>query len=597
MCKIAKQVFADNSIEVSKINLINQSSREYKGEDLNVETPVNLVVSEIFDTELIGEGCLETFIHAASNLVHQPTPPVMVPWGATVYAVPIKSHFIESFLDVNSDFIWSCDELSKCRGLASPFEIQFSCIENYENKFAQFCDPVSMFHFNFEKLSKSSLRETVVKKFTSNYKGTIGAVLMFWSLHMDHGDLSLDISNVPKLLKNVSSSLPNIHQWREHWVQAVYPVKHVDANAGSGYFLRGFHNDYTFWFEIEAETLEPSGDTDNKMHSVLNEPPVCTCGVHVSLNRNRIHMMNHRKYEHLLKSALTSLPNLTSKSVLLAGNFSLPILKVVLELNISEIICEESNSMCLRTLRKLVKNHSARNRVQIVSSIGENTKVDLILGEPFYMSSLLPWHHAFVFLEICRKLRLRDKDVTPFPSRGCIKCALIRTTHLHRLRASVGKVHGVNLEAFNKVVIPMNHKCFINLESQYLFQYETYLISQPILLMHFDFCAFENTNSSHNLQRDLLFASDFRIKTGRKIEECNAVVFWMEYKFDTHSSDPENYDFSEGLLYKDVSKKGDAIAHWSPGHKQAICFIDMRFHKGLSIIIDKLNSEVKLIEL
>ena len=51
-----------------QINLIRKRSTEMSvGEDMPIRA--NLLVAEVFDTELIGEGALETFAHAKKHLL------------------------------------------------------------------------------------------------------------------------------------------------------------------------------------------------------------------------------------------------------------------------------------------------------------------------------------------------------------------------------------------------------------------------------------------------------------------------------------------------------------------------------------------------
>ena len=600
MCKIAEQVFEDNSVDVSKINLVNQSSRNYKGRDLNVENSINLIVSEIFDTELIGEGCLDTFIHAFKDLARTSNRrPIMVPWGATVYAVPIKSKFIESFIDIKSGvfgFASEYDELTRCRGLASPLEIHFSCVENFETDFVQVSDPVGLNHFNFEQLGKENLHEVVEAKFMSTYTGCIKAVLMFWCLHLDREVPTLDLSTAPKLIKTSHFDERHVQQWREHWVQGIYPVKELDISAGKCYNLKGCHDEYTFWFEITEDVVDSTGKSAAKDSY---EPPSCSCGMHVGLNRNRIYILNDQYYAHKVKKALSSIPDFPHKAILITGNFNLTLMKLVSEMNPSEIICEETSSVCFRTLRKLIKSCNLTDKIRLVTSFNEDINADVVIGEPFYMSSLLPWHHAFMFLEVSRKLRQNQTDLITIPARGCIKCALIRTAHLHRLRAPVPSVRGVNLNAFNKLVIPMADKCFTNLESHYLFQYETYFISRPLKLMDFVFCGIDNSDAVNHLERDIIFEKDFTFDATGNWRDSNAIVFWMEYHLGADESRGCEDVYDEGPIMEDACRteqsSGPNVVKWSPGHKQAVAFIQPRLHQGFSILIDGTTTEVNLL--
>ena len=63
----AMKIIAANGME-GKINLIHKRSTEVKlGEDMPVRA--NILVTEVFDTELIGEGAISTFRHALEHLL------------------------------------------------------------------------------------------------------------------------------------------------------------------------------------------------------------------------------------------------------------------------------------------------------------------------------------------------------------------------------------------------------------------------------------------------------------------------------------------------------------------------------------------------
>ena len=53
-----------------KIKLVRKRSTELQvGPGLDMERRANILVTEVFDTELIGEGAIGTYNHAAANLL------------------------------------------------------------------------------------------------------------------------------------------------------------------------------------------------------------------------------------------------------------------------------------------------------------------------------------------------------------------------------------------------------------------------------------------------------------------------------------------------------------------------------------------------
>uniref|UniRef100_A0A0K8RJ21 Uncharacterized protein n=1 Tax=Ixodes ricinus TaxID=34613 RepID=A0A0K8RJ21_IXORI len=60
----------------------------------------NILVTEVFDTELIGEGAIETFTHALRELLEPDA--IVVPHAATIYAQAVHSPFLRSFHTVSA---------------------------------------------------------------------------------------------------------------------------------------------------------------------------------------------------------------------------------------------------------------------------------------------------------------------------------------------------------------------------------------------------------------------------------------------------------------------------------------------------------------
>ena len=67
MAKIAKEVIAANSYS-DIITVVPRRSTEMVAEDMS-GGKANILVTEVFDTELIGEGALVTYSHAHKHLL------------------------------------------------------------------------------------------------------------------------------------------------------------------------------------------------------------------------------------------------------------------------------------------------------------------------------------------------------------------------------------------------------------------------------------------------------------------------------------------------------------------------------------------------
>jgi protein arginine N-methyltransferase 7 len=66
--EICRNVFRENDMDTQKVLLINKNSKNMKvGRD--IPSRANVLITEIFDSELFGEGCIETINHARAHLL------------------------------------------------------------------------------------------------------------------------------------------------------------------------------------------------------------------------------------------------------------------------------------------------------------------------------------------------------------------------------------------------------------------------------------------------------------------------------------------------------------------------------------------------
>lgn len=69
MAECAKKVIRENGLE-GRIDIIPKRSTSMTvGANGDMEHRANILVTEVFDTELIGEGAIETFRHAHEELL------------------------------------------------------------------------------------------------------------------------------------------------------------------------------------------------------------------------------------------------------------------------------------------------------------------------------------------------------------------------------------------------------------------------------------------------------------------------------------------------------------------------------------------------
>lgn len=80
---IARKIIRLNGYQ-DKIRIVNKHSTDVKvGKGKDLDQRANILVAEVFDTELIGEGALKTYNHAHQHLMERDC--ICVPHSASIF--------------------------------------------------------------------------------------------------------------------------------------------------------------------------------------------------------------------------------------------------------------------------------------------------------------------------------------------------------------------------------------------------------------------------------------------------------------------------------------------------------------------------------
>merc|ERR1719208_648724 len=89
MAECAERVIRENGFE-DRIKLVRKRSTELEvGPGLDMPHRANILVTEVFDTELIGEGAISTYNHANKYLLTEDR--LVVPCVARIWAQVVRS--------------------------------------------------------------------------------------------------------------------------------------------------------------------------------------------------------------------------------------------------------------------------------------------------------------------------------------------------------------------------------------------------------------------------------------------------------------------------------------------------------------------------
>ena len=105
---IARKIIDQNGFK-DRIKIVNKHSTEVKvGLGLDMEQKANILVAEVLDTELIGEGAIKTYNHAHQNLLEKNA--ICVPESASIYVQIVDSPTVVTWNTFKPTKLIKCPE-------------------------------------------------------------------------------------------------------------------------------------------------------------------------------------------------------------------------------------------------------------------------------------------------------------------------------------------------------------------------------------------------------------------------------------------------------------------------------------------------------
>ncbi|CAN8070360.1 unnamed protein product [Agarophyton chilense] len=222
---------------------------------LMIPTRADILVTEIFDSALLGEGCLQSIKHAHEHLLRQNA--VVIPAKATVFGVALNSDFLSRFFRLPSHFpLHRSSEGPKCIGYSMGIPIHMDVLR--DDQFKVLSDPFQVFTFDFSRACISScLNRKKTVHVPRNTPGRADVVMTWWELDLcGNGTITY-------------STKPGTENWQDHWLPMVYPlIRGEENNTEEEYIpVTVQHNGMTMSFAYGEQVM-----TDR----------YCTCGLHVA---------------------------------------------------------------------------------------------------------------------------------------------------------------------------------------------------------------------------------------------------------------------------------------------------------------------------
>ncbi|OBS67277.1 hypothetical protein A6R68_04170 [Neotoma lepida] len=479
-----------------KIKVIHKHSTEVTvGPDGDLPCRANILVTELFDTELIGEGALPSYEHAHRHLVQTSL-------GEQVIVPP--------------------SELEKCPGAPSVYDIQLNQVSSAD--FTVLSDVLPMFSVDFSKQVSSSAA-CHSRQFVPLASGQAQVVLSWWDIEMDpEGKIRCTMAPF------WAQTDPQELQWRDHWMQCVYFLPQEEPIVqGSPRCLVAHHDDYCVWYSLQRT----STDENEKVHQVR---PVCDCQAHLLWTRPRFGEINDQDRTDQYVQAL--------RTVLMPGTICLcvsdgSLLSVLAHhLGAEQVFTVESSVASCRLMKKIFKANHLEDKISIIkkrpelltSADLEGKKVSLLLGEPFFTTSLLPWHNLYFWYVRTSVDQHLEPGAVVMPQAASLHAMIVEFRHSLDFRES--------REA----------------EPHPLWEYPCRSLSEPQQILTFDF-------QQPVPQQPVHAEGSMEL---RRPGKSHGAVLWMEYHLTPDST------VSTGLMNR-LEDKGDCC--WNPHCKQAVYFL------------------------
>uniref|UniRef100_A0A669CJJ7 Protein arginine N-methyltransferase n=1 Tax=Oreochromis niloticus TaxID=8128 RepID=A0A669CJJ7_ORENI len=527
-CIVEKNGFSD------KIKIINKHSTDVTvGPDGDMQVKANVLITELFDTELIGEGALPSYEHAHQNLMQDRCE--AVPHRATVYAQLVESELLWSWaqlqpVEVEGARLVPPPAVGRCAGAHAVCDIQLSQVS--PASFTPLGPVCTMFTVDFSK-PVSSAFQAHSSQFVAQSSGRAQVVLSWWDLDMDPSG-----SIVCTMAPSWTYQEPKMAPWRDHWMQSVYflPVE-SQVTEGEELSLMVCHDDYSLWYSLQrgSQTEAPPSR------------PCCTCQAHLVWTRPRFGELNDRRRTESYISALRSVLREDSVCLSVSDGSLLPVFAHMLG-------AKKVPSINLLSQRAFYAHMNAKEAEMCRVMLASPVQISVLMGEPYFSTSLLPWHSLFFWYCRTALAGLLRPNASILPRAASLHMVAVEFQDLWRIRAPCGTCEGFDVTPMDEMVQrSLDFHESREAEPHPLWEYPCRALTQSTAAMTFDFtqCLPQQPIST---QGSLSF-----IREGR----CHGVALWMEY----HLTD--DITVSAGLTGP-INEQGDC--EWSRHRKQGVYF-------------------------
>ncbi|XP_066287487.1 protein arginine N-methyltransferase 7-like [Branchiostoma lanceolatum] len=191
-----------------------------------------------------------------------------------------------------------------------------------------------------------------------------------------------------------------------------------------------------------------------------------------------------------------------------------------------QVFALESSDLGSRVTHKLIEANNLQDKVHVVQGSEEDLeaalidkKVAMVIAEPYYTSSLLPWHSLY-FWYVCTRLRPKlHEGAVVLPAQASLVGVAMEFEDLWKLRAPVGTVEGFDISVMDQMVKDHSNQTDERVEPHPLWEYPGVGVSDPVTLLNFDLTQPVPTEN-------MVASGEIPFTCSGS---CNAVALWMNY--------------------------------------------------------------------
>ncbi|GLE05320.1 hypothetical protein PINS_up014333 [Pythium insidiosum] len=421
-----------------------------------------MLVSELFDSILLGEAVIPTVRHAQQHLLAPHA--VIVPERATVYAHVVDServHRLNSVADrplnETGARLARNDAAQSCTGAKPALPLH---IQAFDGDATPLTEPTAVLSFDFTSLPSGVAPlppQTQRTSVTAIASGRPHAVFLWWEVSFDRDD------------RVTYSTRPGAQNWQDHWVQVVFPLAPSPSTyveTGESLSLLAHHDDLRIWFDVEKTATT----TTTAAVTVAPEKPPCVCGLHLLCNAERLAMLSDSDRTSALDAAIArAVETLATRracspaelSCLDASDGSLGAL-LAASRGVGSVTSIESKDVSARIFEQICDaNNTTNNSVRVLccgckgllpEHLERERPADLLVAEPFYysMQNLPLWQALNFWLRRTALAPALAPDAVVIPARARVLAQPVVFEHLHECFGAVGDVAGFDHAFFDQ---------------------------------------------------------------------------------------------------------------------------------------------------